>query len=155
MPESKIAMSTKSLTYLVNDVQCGTPAQCPFHAGAATLDLLLAQLDPHETELFDATLDLRTLAVARYDAAACIAQLFRVRRLLAGRHYLAFYRVRSWAKRSFRIEVRPHRNEAWQGCEFAVDCGNLDEAVNTALATLARNNAVPAGSHARIVFRTA
>src|SRR5688500_1492298 len=72
----------------VENVAC-----CPFHDGAATLDLLLAELDPRDREVFDAALDLRFLAVAGEDAGACAAQLFRVRQLLADRHYLAFYRV--------------------------------------------------------------
>ena len=33
--------------------------------------------------------------------AVPIAQLFKVRTLLDGRHYLAFYRVRCWAQRTF------------------------------------------------------
>jgi hypothetical protein len=126
--------------------------QCPFHDGAATLDLLLAELDPLETEVFDAVLDLRSLAAAHDDATACIAQLFRVRRLLAGRHYLAFYRVRCWARRTLRVEVRASRCAPWNACEFALDAARLDEVVNTALATLAHAGAVPAGAHARIVF---
>ncbi len=46
---------------------------CPFHDGVATLDLLLAELDPHDTTLFDAVLDLRSLASGRH-AGACLAQ---------------------------------------------------------------------------------
>ena len=61
-----------------------SPELCLFHDGLATLDLFLADLDPADRELFDAALDLRSLAAGR-DAAACIEQLFRVRALLNGR----------------------------------------------------------------------
>src|SRR5687768_11926701 len=78
---------------------------CPFHDGIATLDLFLAALDPRETELFDAALDLRSLFVNGIDAAACAQQLFHVRTLLGSRHYLAFYRVRCCAHRTLCLEV--------------------------------------------------
>jgi hypothetical protein len=152
MPWTKIAMPTTPVAFLVKGPHRGTTVQCPFHDGAATLDLLLAEIDLRDTELFDAALDLRTLAVAREDAAACVAQLFRVRRLLAGRHYLAFYRVRSWAKRALHIEVRGHRGEAWRPCDLAIDCARVGEAVNAALATMAENDTMPAGTDARFVF---
>lgn len=127
-------------------------AQCPFHNGVATLDLLLAELDPRETQLFDAALDLRTLAAAREDAMGCLSQLLRVRRLLGGRHYLAFYRVRCWAKRALRIEVRPHRGQGWVPLEFALDCARLDEIVNAALARIAHDGNIPSTAHARFAF---
>lgn len=126
-------------------------ALCPFHDGPATLDLLLAELDPRNRELFDAVLDLRTLANGN-DAAACAAQLFHVRALLAGRHYLAFYRVRCWAHRAFRIEVRPHRSAPAFLCEFPLDGARLGEVVNSSLAPLARDGELPAGAHVRFVF---
>ena len=127
-------------------------ASCPFHDGTATLDLLLAELDPRETDLFDAALDLRSLAAAQEDAAACLTQLLRVRRLLAGRHYLAFYRVRRWAKRALRAEVRAHRAANWASCELALDSARFDEIVNTATATLAHDGTIPASAHVRFVF---
>src|SRR5690606_34537321 len=37
------------------------PTGCPFHDGATTIDLLLAEVDPRDTALFDAALDLRSL----------------------------------------------------------------------------------------------
>lgn len=129
------------------------PASCPFHDGAATLDLFLAALDPRDTELFDAALDLRSLAAAGTDAAACVEQLFRVRRLLAGRHYLAFYRVRCWARRALRIEARAGRGSPWLGGELPLDGARLDEVVNTALAPFATDDGViPAGAHVRFSF---
>jgi hypothetical protein len=145
-------MSHATAVPLAHPPPGGAAVQCPFHDGPATLDLLLAELDPGDTELFDAALDLRTLASAREDAAACAAQLFRVRRLLAGRHYLAFYRVRSWAKRALRIECRRHRGETWRSSELAIDCARVDEAVNAALATFAEHEAMPGNTHVRFVF---
>lgn len=126
---------------------------CPFHDGPATLDLLLAELDPQDRDLFDAVLDLRSLA-ASADAAACVAQLFHVRALLAGRHYLAFYRVRCWARRAFRIEIRPNRAAPALVHAFPLDGGRLDEVVNSALAPLATDGTLPAGAHVRFVFAT-
>jgi hypothetical protein len=76
---------------------------CPFHDGISTLDAFLAELDPCETELFDAALDLRSVCQSGNDAGACVEQLFRVRALLGERHYLAFYRVRCWARRVLQI----------------------------------------------------
>ena len=81
-------------------------ALCPFHDGAATLDLLLAELDPRDVELFDAALDLRSLFATDGDVTASRAQLARLGTLLGERHYLAFYRVRCWARRALRVEIR-------------------------------------------------
>jgi hypothetical protein len=129
-----------------------TVPRCPFHDGVATLDLLLAEIDPRETALFDAALDLRSLCAAGRDAAGCVAQLFRVRALLAGRHYLAFFRVRCWARRVLRIEVRAQRGAPWLAREFPLDGGRLDEIVNAALASLAEGDVIPAAAHARFAF---
>jgi len=116
----------------------------------------LAALDPEESELFDAALDLRSLATAGDDPAACVAQLFRVRRLLAGRHYLAFYRVRCWARRALRVEVRAGRGYPWLERELPLDGGRIDEVVNSALAPLAAEDGlIPVGAHVRFTFAVA
>lgn len=129
---------------------------CPFHDGAATLDALLAELDPRDTALFDAVLDLRSLASAAADPAACIAQLFRVRAFLDDRHYLAFYRVRCWAHRTFRIEVRASRAAPWLTRALPRDGARLDEIVNSALAILATDNGeIPVAAHVRFAFAAA
>lgn len=128
---------------------------CPFHDGATTLDLLLAELDPRDTSLFDAALDLRSLAAGR-NATACVEQLFRVRTLLAGRHYLAFYRVRCWARRAFRIEVLPRRGATALVREFPLDGGRLDEVVNSSLAALVcSHGGITADAHVRFAFNSA
>ncbi len=126
---------------------------CLFHDGLATLDLLLAELDPRDRDLFDAGLDLRSLATSR-DAAACVAQLFRVRALLDGRHYLAFYRVRCWARRTFQLEARACRGATPVVSQLPLDGGRLDEVVNGALAPLACDGELPAGAHVRFVFQS-
>lgn len=125
---------------------------CPFHDGVATLDAFLAELDPGDTTLFDAALDLRLLAAGGADAGNCVAQLFRVRSLIGGRHYLAYYRVRCWARRALRIDVRSHRNARWESCPFPLDSARLDEVVNGALASLATAGAVPATAQLRFAF---
>ncbi len=127
---------------------------CPFHDGIATLDLLLAGIDPRDSALFDAVLDLRSLATGR-DAAACLAQLFHVRTLLDGRHYLAFYRVRCWAQRTFRIEVRSRRGETALVRALPRDGARLDEIVNSSLACLAQDGEIPPGAHVRFIFAPA
>lgn len=128
-------------------------AHCPFHAGPATLDLLLAELDPRDRELFDAALDLRSLFTAGGDASACIAQLFRVRALLGDRHYLAFYRVRCWARRAIRVEVRSDRRAPWEPRTLPLNVARMDELVNAALATLATAaGEIPAAAHLRFAF---
>lgn len=127
-------------------------ALCPFHDGVFTLDLLLAELNPGEMELFDAVLDLRTMCLAGENAAACVEQLFRVRTLLAERHYLAFYRVRCWARRALQIEVRACRHSAWIAQELPLDGGRLDEIVNSSLAVLAEDGVIPAAAHLRFIF---
>ncbi len=128
---------------------------CPFHDGAATLDLLLAELDPRETTLFDAVLDLRSLFADADEPTACLTQLFRVRRMLGGRHYLAFYRVRCWARRALRIEVRASRNLPWITRELPLDGARLDELVNASLAALASpDGAIPESAHVRFTFTT-
>lgn len=132
-------------------LRAASPELCLFHNGLATLDLFLAELDPRDHALFDAALDLRSIA-ASADAAACIEQLFRVRALLDGRHHLAFYRVRCWARRTFRIEVRAQRGAAATVSDFPLDGGRLDEVVNSALAAVAQDGELPAGAHVRFVF---
>jgi hypothetical protein len=132
----------------------GSPlgALCPFHDGAPTLDALLAELDPRDSELFDAALDLRSVAVAGEDAGACAEQLFRMRSLLGERHYLAFYRVRCWARRVLRIQVRAGRGMPWITNELPLDGARLDEVVNAALALLAQEGVIPVAAHARFAF---
>lgn len=128
-------------------------ARCPFHDGAATLDLLLAELDPSNTALFDAALDLRSLCTAGRDAAACVRQLFRVRALLDEQHYLAFYRVRCWARRAIRIETRTTDSGAWITDELPLNCARIDEIVNRAFAGLATTGSC-ATAHVRFTFAT-
>jgi hypothetical protein len=147
------SMLTSSPPSALGKVSAASAGLCPFHDGIATLDLLLAELDLTEHDLFDAVLDLRSLASGR-DASACLAQLFKVRRLLTGRHYLAFYRVRCWARRSFRIEVRSARGETALIRELPLDGARLDEIVNSSLACLADGDDIPAGAHVRFVFTT-
>ncbi len=143
--------STSLIASTPSAVSAQTAGVCVFHDGVATLDLLLAELDPTDHVLFDAALDLRSLA-AGTDAAACIAQLFRVRTLLDGRHYLAFYRVRCWARRTFRIEARTHRGAPAVVRDFPLDGARLDEVVNSSLACLARNGELPALAQVKFVF---
>lgn len=126
---------------------------CPFHDGAATLDLLLAELDPREVALFDAVLDLRSLLESSADPAACLTQLFRVRRILGDRHYLAFYRVRCWARRVLRIEVRASRTQPWITRELPLNSARLDELVNASLAAVAdADGVIPESAHVRFAF---
>lgn len=126
-------------------------ATCPFHDGLATLDLLLAELDPRDRELFDAALDLRCLANGT-DANACMAQLLRVRAMLAGRHYLAFYRVRCWAKNSFRVEVRSRQAGASVVLELPLDVARMDEIVDSSLAIACARGEALAAPSVKIVF---
>lgn len=137
------------------DPESTRPMLCPFHDGAATLDLFLAELDPHETELFDAALDLRSLFASGTDASACVAQLYQVRHLLGGRHYLAFYRLRRWALRVVRMEVRAGRGEPWMRRDIPLDCARLDEAINLALGSLAEAGAIPLSAQVRFAFTAA
>lgn len=143
--------STSSLAPTPASLTARDHGLCPFHDGIATLDLLLAGIDPRERELFDAVLDLRSLASST-DAGTCLAQLFKVRALLDGRHYLAFYRVRCWAQRAFRIEVRSYRGAPVTLRELSRDCARVDEIVNSSLASLAVDGEIPASAYVRFVF---
>ncbi len=144
------------MTATLPSLRLASPAAamvCPFHDGVATLDLLLAELDPQDTQLFDAVLDLRTQSAAATEPAACVEQLLRVRRILGGRHYLAFFRVRCWARRTFRIEVRAGRALPWLSRELPLDCARVDELVNSSLAALANaDGEIPASAHMRFAF---
>ena len=142
LPDPKSA-STSSVSPL---------AQCPFHDGPATLDGLLAVLDPRDTALFDAALDLRALVSAREDADACVEQLLRLRARLDEQHYLAFYRVRCWAQRELQIQVRAHRHAVWVKRDLPLDGARIDEIINTALAALAVDGVIPDAAHARFAF---
>jgi hypothetical protein len=105
-----------------------------YQEGAVAFDQLLADVNSHDARLVDAILDLRSVCLAGIDAEACMTQLFHVRHLLGGRHYLSFYRIRRWARRSLSIEVRADRWASWLSCSFPLNCARLDEAVNTAIA---------------------
>ena len=126
---------------------------CPFHDGAATLDGLLAELAAHETDVFDCALDLRSLLAEARDAETCLAQLFQLRALLAGQHYLAFYRVRRWVQRRIVAQVRAGRAAPWLTCELPLDAARLDEIANSCFARIAENGELPVGARVRFMFR--
>lgn len=149
MTNTSLPQNPGTLSFVATDSR--RVARCPFHDGVATLDLLLAEIDPSETVLFDAVLDLRSLCRAGSDAETCIAQIFRVRRQLDGRHFLAFYRVRCWARRALRVEVRRPRGE-WISSELPVDGGRLEEIVYAAVAPLADDGVIPGLAQVRFVF---
>jgi hypothetical protein len=128
---------------------------CPFREGPETLDLLLAEIDVTETALLDAALDLRSVMHARHDAAAALWQLYRLRAILDGRHYLAFYRVRCWIHRHVRAEVRAWRGAVWMQVPLPRDCGRFDAALNTCLAELAASDAAGWHETASVRFRFA
>lgn len=132
-----------------------TAVALPLQDGATVIDLLLQELNPHDTVLIDAALDLRFAATVGNHAGRSVRHLFRLRQLLAGRHYPAFYRVRCWATRALRVEVRAERCARWRGCELPLNCARLDEVVNTALASLAQDGAIPPGAHVRFAFAAA
>lgn len=126
---------------------------CPFHDGAATLDGLLAELDPRDGTLFDAALDLRSSLSEGHDATAALQRLFRLRACLGGRHHLAFYRVRHWVRRRIVAQVRAGRAAPWTEVELPLDAARLAELTNTCLAAVATAGALPVGAHVRFAFR--
>jgi len=128
---------------------------CPFHDGAATLDGLLAELDAHDAATFDCALDLRSLLAEGRDAEACLDKLFRLRALLDGRHYLAFFRVRRWVQRCIVAQLRADRRSIWTTREIPLDVARLDELTNLCLAPLIdpRTGELPFGAHVRFAFR--
>jgi hypothetical protein len=122
-----------------------------FRDGAAAIDVLLAEIGPRDARLIDAVLDLRMLCTAHNDAAACVAQLMRVRRLLDGRCDLAFYRVCYWARTVLRIQVRSGRGMYWISRRLPTDAARVDEIINTALAALYPDS-IPLSAQVRFVF---
>lgn len=130
-----------------------TNSLCPFYDGVETLDLLLGEIGPEEIELLDATLDLRNALFCERNAQHCLQQLFRVRALLDGRHYLAFYRVRRLISRLILAQTRPDWASPWTTQEVPLNCARLDELVNLCIAPLAAKGEMPAT--ARIRFRFA
>mgnify|MGYP007083295750 FL=1 len=112
------------------------PSVCPFHDGPQTIDLLLGELRHDSPELLDLALELRSAMTDGADAEQCIHRLFALRAHLAGRHHLAFYRVRTWVQRRIVAEVRPDRAAPWRACALPLDCARLDELRNRCLATL-------------------
>jgi hypothetical protein len=71
---------------------------------------------------------------------------------LDGRCYLAFYRVRRWARRVLRVQVRSGRGAVWISRELPSDAARVDEIVNTALAAASHSGSIPATAQARFVF---
>lgn len=112
----------------------------------------MAAVDPREGQLLDALLDLRALIRSGEDAEACLAQALRVRQLLDGRHYLAFYRLRHWLRRVIIAEARCNSAEAWQSFPLPLDCGRIDEVVNGCSAQLLGERLACAGIELRFVF---
>ena len=132
----------------------GHTVSCPFHDGPQTLDLLLGELRHDSPELLDLALELRTAMTTGADAERCIHLLFVLRARLAGRHHLAFYRVRTWMQRRIVVEVRPDRASPWRACALPLDCARIDELRNRCLATLATDDASswPPTAHCRLRF---
>lgn len=127
-----------------------TERVCPFREGRETVDMLLAEI--RDGEQLDAVLDLRSLIDAREDAGACVAQLFRVRGLLDGRHYLAFYRVRCWMRRLIVARVRPDRRTPWTTLQLPLGSARLNEVINTCLAATATNGDIPPAACVEFAF---
>lgn len=113
---------------------------CPFHDGPQTLDLLLAELRHDSPDLLDSALELRSAMTAGTDPDACIHLLLALRSRLAGRHHLAFYRVRTWLQRRIVAEVRTDRAAPWIACPLPLDCARYEELVNRCLAGLAQSS---------------
>lgn len=128
------------------------PAICPFHDGAETLDLLLAELESDEAELIDAALDLRWLLNTGNDAEACVTQFFRLRSALGERHYLAFYRVRCWVSRRVLVQIRTNAAAPWVTRRIPLGSARIDEVVNTCLAPLAVGGIIPTRADIRFIF---
>lgn len=95
-------MTVQTTSSLLEVPAAGTDARGP----TAALDGLLAAMGPREGEAIDLALDLRFAYRQRHDAAACVELAFRLRRALGDRHYLEFYRVRSWLSRVLSVEMR-------------------------------------------------
>lgn len=113
--------------------------RCPFHDGPETLDLLMAEVlaagqNWERGDILDTALDLRHSMQLRRDAGQCVALLCRLRSQLDGRHYLAFYRVRCWMRRSLAVESSAGRNEPWVRHELPLDCARPDEVEHQCLA---------------------
>ncbi len=73
--------------------------------------------------------------------------------MLGDRHYLAFYRVRCWARRVVRVEVRASRNLPWITRELPLNGARLDEVVNASLAAVASvEGTIPESAHVRFTF---
>jgi hypothetical protein len=123
----------------VNALHAASPRRvtsCPFREGPETVDMLLAEVGTRHTAVMDALLDFRVMMARREDAWAAVEQFFRLRRLLGKSCYLAFYRVRCWLRRELIAEVRPCRGAPWQQVDLPSNVGNLNEALNTCLASL-------------------
>ena len=119
--------------------------------GVALLDLLLSELNPHDSGLLDAALDLRE-AVARGDAPASLELLFRIRTLLGSRHRSTFCRVQCWMLAAITVQVRANRALPWIARAFPQGAVRLEEVVNASLATLAENDQIPLCTQVRFVF---
>lgn len=104
--------------------------RCPFFSGPLSLDLLLAELGPDETNALDLALDLRGAIAARSDASACVDLALRLRRALDGGHYLAFYRVRLWLQRLIVVQVRAWRGDEWKSYPLPLNSARVDEIEN-------------------------
>ena len=143
MTETEFHSHTLSAENTAASTRSAQPS-CPFRHGPLTLDLLLGEIGARDTALLDAVLDLRTLLTERADAWETLEKLYGVRRLLGGRAYLAFYKVRCWVRRELIAEVRPTRGAAWEQVRLPLNAGNLNEAMNTCLAQL-RDEECPGG----------
>lgn len=135
----------------------GTVSRCPFHDGPLTLDALLAELAPEETAALDLGLDLRQAMVARSDAVECVTLALRLRHALAGRHYLAFYRLRHWLRRVIAVQARAWRGHEWTTFELPLNSARLDEIENACRAawTVAYPATCAEALRVRFVFRAA
>jgi len=124
--------------------------------GPLSLDLLLAELGPDETDALDLALDLRGAIAARADAGGCVALLLRLRHALDGRHYLAFYRVRLWLHRLVVVQVRAWRGDTWKSYPLPLNSARIDEIENACLSAWAADTlgGDPHWAQVRFAFRT-
>ena len=129
------------------------PASCRTGCALEVIDELLRAHGTVRGEEVDALLDLRWLLNHREDAESALGLFCTLRRMMEGRHYLAFFRLRRWLENHIAVTARPYRAVPERMVPLALDNFCL-EAIRSRCVLMARRPGEPLlGARVRFSFK--
>jgi hypothetical protein len=104
----EIAMNVNSPACSLTTCHCA-PAACRTGCALEVIDELLRAHGTVRGEEVDGLLDLRWMLNHRENAEAALGLFCTLRRMMEGRHYLAFFRLRRWLENHIAVTARSCR----------------------------------------------